>query len=67
MMPKGCEHLADVEATMPRSASTSRGRSAVTAVNLGANRVIEMCEKHGAPKPGRDETPSSNRRGPSHG
>ena len=51
MIPKDCKRLAEVDFPMTRSASTRRGRSAVEVWGRGTNRVIEMCEKHGAPPP----------------
>ena len=51
MIPKDCKRLAEVDFPMPRSASTRRGRSAVEVWGRGTNRVIDMCEKHGAPPP----------------
>jgi hypothetical protein len=51
MIPKDCKRLAEVDFPMPRSTSMRRGRSAVDVWGRGTNRVIEMCEKHGAPPP----------------
>jgi len=51
MTPKDCKRLAEVDFPMPRSTSTRRGTSAVEVWGRGTNRVIEMCEKHGAPLP----------------
>jgi hypothetical protein len=48
MIPKNCKRLAEVNFPMPRSTSTRRGRSAVEVWGRGTNRVIEMCQKHGA-------------------
>jgi hypothetical protein len=51
MIPKDYKCLAEVDLPMPRSASTWRGRSAVKVWGRGTNRVIGMCEMHGAPPP----------------
>ena len=51
MIPKDCKRLAEMDFPMPRSTSTRRGRNAVEVWGRGTNRVIEMCEKHGAPPP----------------
>ena len=49
MIPKDRNRLAEVDCPMPRSTSTRRERSAVEVWGRGTNRVIEMCEKCGAP------------------
>jgi len=51
MIPKDCKRLAEADFPMPRSASTRRERSVVEDWGRGTNRVIEMCEQHGAPPP----------------
>ena len=52
MIPKDCKRPAEMDFPIARCRGTRRERSAVEVWVRGTKRVIEMCEKHGAPPPG---------------